>query len=315
MPHRTIRILALGSLIICTLLFSLLKGSTSIPLYQLLFGQHTQYSTIFFQLRLPRTLAAFVNGGLLALAGALMQLLVQNPLADPYILGISSGAAFFTLLCMLIGISGSWLLGGAWLGSLLTILLILLLTKKHHWQTHALLLSGTAIASGFSAGISFILLMSPANYVHGMLFWLMGDLNDASLPIANAMILLCGTMICIFYAPGLNILSRGEKAARTLGLASKKYRIALYLFSSLCTAAAVTSVGCISFLGLIVPHLTRIIFGFNHRIMLPSAVLLGGSFLTLADTLARSCFAPEQLPVGILLALIGVPIFIWLLPT
>lgn len=294
-----------------SLLLSLSKGSTSTPLYQLLFHSENQF--IFLHLRLPRTLSAFVTGGLLALAGSLMQLLLRNPLADPYALGLSGGAALATLLLMLVGVSEYGLIGGAWTGSLLTIVLMLLLAKKHRFQTHSLLLAGIALACGFSACISFILLLAPASNLHSMLFWLTGDLNGASFPWVGLLILSLGFILCMLLAPGFNILGRGEKEARALGLPSEKYRFALYLFSSLFTATAVTMAGCIGFIGLIVPHVTRRLAGYDHRLVLPLSMLLGGSLLTLADTLARSLIAPEQLPVGIFMALIGVPVFIWLL--
>lgn len=301
------------SLAMLTILFSLSKGSTSVSLYQLLFSDNGQFNLIFFKLRLPRTLTAFVSGSLLALAGSLMQLLVQNPLADPYVLGISGGAACFTLLLMLIGISNDWLIAGAWAGSLLAIALILLLARKHHWQSHALLLSGIALASGFSACISFILLISPNTNLHSMLFWLTGDLNTVHIPWLGISILSMGLLFCLLLANGLNIFSRGDKEAQALGLPCKRYRIMLYLLSSLFTATAVTLAGCIGFIGLIIPHLTRMLCGYDHRIVLPISALLGGILLTIADTCARTLFAPQQIPVGILMTFIGIPIFIWLL--
>lgn len=298
----------------CTsIIISLSKGSASIPLYQLLFHENGLSHTIFFDLRLPRTIAAFVVGGLLALAGSLMQLLLQNPLADPYVMGTSGGAAFITLILMYIGIADQWMLLGAWSGSLITIALVFLLTRKHRWQSHALLLSGIAIACAFSAGITCILLLSDSAHLHSMLFWLAGDLNETNFPYTGLIILLSCTLICMVLAPGLNILRRGENEAAALGLPSQHYRIILYLMSSLCTAAAVTIAGCIGFIGLIIPHLTRALIGYDQRITLPISILLGGSLLTLADTLSRTLFAPVQLPVGLLMTLIGVPIFIGLL--
>jgi iron complex transport system permease protein len=300
---------ALG-LVFLSLLLSLSKGSTSTPLYQLLFQDD---QAIFLKLRLPRTITAFVSGGLLALAGTLMQLLLQNPLADPYALGVSGGAALMTLLFMLFGVSEYGLIGGAWIGSLFTIVLMLLLAKKHQWQTHTLLLSGIALACGFSACISFILLIAPDTQLHSMLFWLAGDLNGTEFPWTGLVVLALGFIICLFLAPGLNILGRGEKEARSLGLPSKQYRFILYLLSSLFAATAVTMAGCIGFIGLIIPHLTRRLCGYDHRIVLPLAMLLGGSLLTITDTFARTLFAPQQIPVGIVMALMGVPIFVWLL--
>lgn len=303
----------IASIVITTILLSLSKGSTSIPIYQLLFGENGQFNLIFLQLRLPRTLTAFTSGGLLALAGTLMQLLLQNPLADPYVLGVSGGAALFTLIMMLLGVNEYWLMGGAWLGSLLTIALILLLSRRQSWKSHTLLLSGIALACGFSACINFILLITPSSHLHSMLFWLSGDLNDARFPWDGLAILLSGFLLCQLLAPGLNIFGRGEKQARALGLPSEKYRLALYLLSSLFTAAAVTLAGCIGFVGLIVPHLARRLGGNDYRTLIPISIFLGGSLVTIADTLARTLLAPQQLPVGLFMAMVGVPIFIGLL--
>jgi iron complex transport system permease protein len=309
----TRRLLILNLLAAASILLSLLKGSTSIPLHQLLYNDYGQFHTVFLELRLPRTLTAFTSGGLLALSGALIQLLLQNPLADPYVLGISSGAAFFTLLMMLAGVSGELLLPGAWFGSLLTAALIMLLARRHHWQIHTLLLTGIAIASGFAAGISLILLISPDASLHSMLFWLMGDLNDTQISWASLVILLSGLIVCWLLAPAFNILGRGDKEAQALGLPVKPYRLLLFLLSSLFAAAAVTQAGCIGFVGLIVPHFARQIMGYNHRFMLPAAALLGGSLVVMADTIARTAFTPQQIPVGIIIAFIGIPIFISLI--
>lgn len=304
---------AITCLTLFSFLYSLSQGSTATPLYQLVFEHHPELTNIIWSLRLPRTMAAFTTGGLLALSGALMQLLLQNPLADPYALGISGGSALFTLLLMLFGFSGTWLLGGAWAGSLLVIAGIALLSRYHHWQTHTLLLAGIAMACGFAAGISFILLIAPDSNLHSMLFWLSGDLNSDQLPWLSLSILSLGLILCWLLAPGFNLLNRGDQEARALGLAWKRYRITLYLLSSLFTAAAVSTAGCIGFVGLIIPHMTRSLLGHQHRLMLPACALLGGSLLMMADTLARTIIAPQQLPVGIVTAFIGVPVFIWLL--
>jgi iron complex transport system permease protein len=309
LKSRLIFIIIILNLAFMSILLSLSKGSTSIPFEQLLFAENR----IFFELRLPRTLTAFISGGLLALAGSLMQLLLQNPLADPYVLGVSGGAAVITLIMMLFGFTEYWFVGGAWAGSLGTILLILLLARKHRWQTSSLLLSGIAIACGLSACISFILLISPDANLHSMLFWLSGDLNDAQFPWLGLMVLLLGMFLCFWLAPGLNLLCRGEREAQSLGLSTKNYRVVLYFLSSLLTATAVTMSGCIGFIGLIIPHLTRRLIGYDHRFLLPTSALLGGTLLTTADVFSRTWFAPQQIPVGILIAMIGVPVFIWLL--
>lgn len=299
------RFFYLQSLTAASLMLSLFVGMNSLP--------HETFQTILLTLRLPRALTAFTAGALLSLSGALIQLLLQNPLADPYVLGVSSGAAFFTLLMMLLGVQGDWLVLGAWAGSLLSAGLVVMLARHHRWQIHTLLLSGMALAGGFAAGISLILLLSPDTSLHSMLFWLMGDLNDASISLTSFVILIAATLIAYLMAPALNILARGEKEARALGLPVERYRFFIFLLSALCAAAAVTIAGCIGFVGLIVPHFARRIFTCQHRIMLPAAVLCGGTLVVLADTLSRTLFAPVQIPVGIVLAFIGIPIFIGLI--
>lgn len=309
------RLLVLQLLALASILLSLWKGSSSVSLPSLLYNDYGQFQTIFIHLRLPRTLSAFTAGGLLALSGACMQLLLQNPLADPYVLGISSGAAFFTLLLMLLGIQGDWLLLGAWSGSLLSAGFVLLLASHYRWQIHQLLLIGIATAGGFASGISLILLLSPDHHLHSMLFWLSGDLNDATMPTVSMLILLGGLLLCWLLAPAFDVLGRGEKEAQLLGLPVQAYRRLVFLIASLAAAAAVTTAGCLGFVGLIVPHYARRLFGYQHQLMLPAAVLLGGTVVVIADVGARWLFAPEQIPVGLIITLTGIPIFISLLRT
>jgi iron complex transport system permease protein len=307
-----ILVLSLLAAVVFTLSLSLFKGSTSVPLYQLLFDKNT-FRPLFLHLRLPHTLNAFMAGGLLAVSGCLLQLLLANPLADPYALGISGGSAIVTLLFMLLGLPAATWIAGAWAGSLLTIALIVLLSLKHQFQTHALLLIGIALSCGFSALITLILLTSDHTTLPSLLFWLSGDINQTGLPYLPGCILLFGIISCYYLAPGMNLLTLGEKEAQALGLPSKKYRFLLLLLSSLMTAAAVTLAGCIGFVGMIVPHMSRKLFGSDHRILLPCSLLLGGSLVTFAETLARSFIPSQPLPVGMMLAMIGVPTFLWLL--
>lgn len=313
LTKKAARLTLINLLALASIVFSLLKGSSTVSWQHLLYNDIQQFNMIFLKLRLPRTITAFTSGGLLALSGSLMQLLLQNPLADPYILGISSGAAFFTLLMMLFGLSGGWLLIGAWGGSLLSVGLILALSRFHRWHVHTLLLTGVAIASGFAAGISLILTISPDSNLHSMLFWLTGDLNDASMSWPAIIILMTGLLTCWLLAPGLNVLGNGSSQAQVLGLPVKKYRLILFLLSSLFAATAVMQAGCIGFVGLIVPHMMRRVIGYNHRLMLPAAVVAGGALVTFADTIARSAFAPQQIPAGIIMVLIGIPVFIGLM--
>jgi iron complex transport system permease protein len=265
-------------------------------------------------IRLPRALAAFTTGGMLALAGCLMQVLLRNPLADPYILGISGGAAVGALLALAAGAGGLWVDGSAFAGALgITLLVFIIARGRGGWTPIRLLLVGVVIASGMGALISLILALGPDSSLRGMLFWLMGDFSFARQWSGQMVVLVVALMISMSLARPLNLLTRGEKQATVLGVEVGPLRTVIYLLGSLLTAAAVTTAGSIGFVGLVIPHLVRLIAGSDHRIVLPASVLLGGSLLVVADTLARTVVAPRQLPVGALTALIGVPLFLVLL--
>ena len=269
---------------------------------------------VILQLRLPRTLSAFVTGGLLALSGVLMQVLLRNPLADPYILGISGGAAVATLLAMLVGWGGYALTGSAVAGALLSMFIVFSIAHgRGTWTPTRLLLTGVVVAAGWGAIISFILSISPERNLHGMLFWLMGDLSYAPSPTVGALVLLVGLVFAGLHAKSFNILVRGELTAFSLGVDVATLRIKIYLLASLLTAAAVTIAGSVAFVGLITPHLLRLSGLHDHRFLIPGSVLLGGLLLVLADALARTVMAPQQLPVGVITALMGVPLFLVLM--
>jgi iron complex transport system permease protein len=303
---------SLVAVAIFSLFFSLFYGSATISIHEIFHPSFSQ--EILLEIRLPRTLSAFVVGGLLALAGALMQALLRNPLADPYVLGTSSGAAIMTLLCIFFGWTGIALTFGAWIGSVIAILMVFALSMtKTQWQSEYLILTGIALTSGFSAIISLILLLSPDHVLRNMLFWLVGDLSETHIPFFEIIILLGGLLFSVHLARELNILVRGEKESLALGINVTALKIKLFLLSALLTATAVTLAGCIGFVGLIIPHLFRLTWGYDHRLLLPGCILLGGSFLVFADTLARTLLAPQQLPVGIIMTLIGIPIFLILL--
>jgi iron complex transport system permease protein len=284
-------------------------------LFEYLFHpQDNLHSVILHQLRLPRVLSAFVTGALLALAGVLMQALLSNPLADPYIFGVSGGAAVFTLLGITLGITGAWLTVQTLLGALLAISLVFLLARPAGlWAPVRLLLTGVILASGWSAIISFILALSPNPTLHTLLFWLMGDLSSTHMPYLGFIVLVVGFFISMSFSPELNMVLRGHLQAQSLGVNVKKINISIYFLSALLTATAVSIGGTIGFIGLVIPHMLRLIIGSDHRWLIPSCILLGGSLLTLADTLARVIIAPQQLPVGIFTAFIGVPMFLYLL--
>ncbi len=269
---------------------------------------------ILLKLRLPRALAAFGTGATLALAGVLMQVLLRNPLADPYILGTSGGAAVAALAVMLAG-AGSLLIDlAAFAGALASTLLVFLIARfQGDWAPGRLLLTGVVVAAGWSAVISLILAMAPEANVRGILFWLMGDFSFAGNPAPSLVAAVVAIGAGLALARSLNLLTTGDQQAALLGLSVRPVRVTIYLLSSLLTAVAVTTAGTVGFVGLVVPHLVRLISGADHRTLIPNAALAGGSLLVIADTVARTVVAPRQLPVGAITAVIGVPLFLFLL--
>jgi iron complex transport system permease protein len=316
-PHRVLRPVLVG-LAPVSILIALVTGSVALPpatLWQVLTGsEHGVATTLVLELRLPRALAGFAVGGLLALSGTLLQALLRNPLADPYILGISGGAAVTTLLAVLGGVGGAWLTGSALLGSLTVMLLVFGLSHgRGQWTETRLLLTGVVVAAGCGALVSLLLALSPQSQLSSLLFWLLGDLGQTTAAGFGLAVLAAGLLLCLPFARALNLYARGEAVAAALGENVRLLRYGIYFVASLLTAVAVTLAGAIGFVGLVVPHLLRLLGDTDHRRLLPDAVLLGGGFLTLADTLARTVLAPTQLPVGVLTALLGVPVFLVLL--
>jgi iron complex transport system permease protein len=308
-------------LVISTILIfiiSLLIGSVDISTKQLLHAlwapDDSLISSIVLELRLPRTIVGFMVGAMLAMAGALMQVLLRNPLAEPYVLGVSGGASAAVLIAMLSGLSGFWISGSAFLGAMISMLLVFGLAHgKGDWSPARLLLTGVVIAAGWGALISLILSITQGTQLRGMLFWLMGDLSYAQYTHWALIVLVVCLLVSMMISRNLNILARGELQAATLGVSPKKIRYIVYFLSSLLAATAVTLAGNVGFVGLIVPHAIRLMVGSDHRVLLPAAFLLGGCLVMLADCLARTIIAPQQLPVGVLTAIIGIPVFLILL--
>ncbi len=316
MPDRSL--LPLFLLALATVAGGLAIGSVSVgagALWDALLGNGDPLTqTLLFDLRLPRVAGAFAAGALLALAGALMQVLLGNPLADPYVLGVSGGAAAGALGGLLLGAAGYAITGSAFVGALLSTLLVFGLVRDGApLSATRLLLTGVVVAAGWGALISFLLAAAPDRDLRGMLFWLMGDLSGVSQPWPGLLLVAFGLAVTWPLARALNLLARGDLQAGALGVAVRPLRLHLYFTASLLTAGAVSLGGSIGFVGLIVPHLIRLRLGADHRLLLPAAALAGGALLVLADTLARTVLAPRQLPVGALTALIGVPLFLYLL--
>ena len=310
--------LALLATVAAAFALALALGSADIGLrdaWHALRGTATeQVQSLVIDLRLPRALTAFAVGGLLAVAGVLMQVLLRNPLAEPYILGSSGGAAVAALLAMSIGMGSLVVDVAAFGGAMVATLLVFAIAHgTGSWTPTRLLLTGVVLAAGFSAATTMLLALSPDQNLRGMLFWLMGDLSFAFEP--TRCLVLLGLLVVggTLSARHLNVLARGELQAAIVGLPVKGFRYLIFAAAALATALAVTTVGVIGFVGLVVPHLVRLVAGSDHRVVLPASALAGGALLVVADTLARTIVAPRQLPVGALTAAIGVPLFLVLM--
>jgi len=297
-------------------LVSLLNGGSGITARQaiaaLLGAGDEAARSVMLEVRLPRLLAAFGVGGLLALAGVLLQALFRNPLADPYVLGVSGGAAVGALLAMIAGAAAVGVQSGAILGALGAVALVHLLARGG--GTSRLLLTGVVIASACGALVSVLLALADSGRLRGMVFWLAGDLGWALSPWSSVLAAVFAACLALLVARPLNVLSAGELRARSVGLQIEVWRTTVFLACATLTAIAVISAGTVGFVGLITPHAIRLSFRTSdHRIVAPASVLLGGTVLAAADVVARTIASPRQLPVGAIMALVGASLFLALL--
>jgi len=269
---------------------------------------------IVWGVRAPRALAGFACGALLALAGTLLQVLLRNPLADPAILGVSGGAAAGALAAMLAGAAAAAVNVSALAGGSVAAGAVFAFSLgRSGWNPYRVLLTGVALASGFGALVGLMLAIAPSSQVQGMLFWLLGDLSPAGDPTAALLALAACSALAFSQSAALDVLILGEDKARALGVAVTRLQSLAFGCATLATVAAVLLGGAIGFVGLVVPHLLRLSGVHRHAALLPLAACLGGSLVALADTLARTIAAPAELPVGVLTAMIGVPVLLLLL--
>jgi iron complex transport system permease protein len=315
--------LLLGAL--ACLLFSGITGSVTVALAELpdavgqvLHGRQDSLAASLLALRGGRALTAFVTGGGLALAGVMMQALLRNPLADPYVLGISAGASVGALFALLMMCATVVVDGAALAGAVAVSMLLYLLARRDirggvaaEGGTSTPLLTGVILMSFCMALVTLMLSIAPEGALRNMVFWMIGDLAGTPLRLLPWLVLAAGLVYALRNARAMNVLALHADTARTLGIEVGRLRKGLFFVSGVLTASAVTNAGSIGFVGLIVPHACRFAFGPDHRVLIPSAVLLGGSFLVLCDTLARTMIAPTQLPVGAITALIGAPVFLY----
>jgi iron complex transport system permease protein len=271
-----------------------------------------QARSVLLQVRLPRLLAGFGVGALLALSGVLLQALFRNPLADPFVLGVSGGAAVGALCAMLAGWAAFAVQGSAVAGGFTAVSAVYFLARGG--GTARLLLTGVVVASACGALVSVLLALATSVQVRGMVFWLAGDLGWALEPRASIAAAVLAVLVAVAVARPLNVLAAGELRARAVGLELETWRVLLFVVCAVLTAIAVVSAGTVGFVGLITPHAVRLGFKTSdHRIVAPAAALAGGTVLAAADLVARTALAPRQLPVGAIMALIGAPIFLFLL--
>ncbi|HET8580550.1 MAG TPA: iron ABC transporter permease [Nitrospiraceae bacterium] len=276
---------------------------------------------ILLQVRLPRVLLGFMVGSSLAAVGVGLQALLRNPLADPYVLGISSGAALGAAVAMLLGIGTTVLALSAislcaFLGGLLSLVVVYRIALSYgHLPVHTLLLAGVILNAIFSALIMFVTATMNPNRSFGMMSWLMGTMTAPDYPALTslALYLLVGGLILVWQARPLNILTLGEESARSLGVEVERVKKTVFFTSALLTGAVVSVSGLIGFVGMVIPHAVRMVIGPDHRLLLPASALVGGMFLLAADTVARTLLAPAEIPVGVVTALAGGPFFIYLL--
>lgn len=268
--------------------------------------------TVLLEVRLPRLLAAFGVGGLLAVAGVLLQALFRNPLADPYVLGVSGGAAVGALLAMIASAAVAVVQASALMGAFAAVCAVYLLARGG--GTARLLLTGVVLASACGAFISVLIAVADASRVRSMVFWLAGDLSWAPNPTFSVLAAIVAVVVAVLLARPLNVLAAGELRARSVGLELEVWRPLVFIACAAITSVAVISAGTIGFVGLITPHAVRLLFRTSdHRIVAPAAAVLGGTLLAAADLVARTIASPRQLPVGAVMALVGAPLFIALL--
>lgn len=270
--------------------------------------------SLIWKLRLPRIANGFLTGGSLALSGALMQVLLHNPLADPYILGVSGGAAAISLILIMFGVSGYLLSLGAFAGAMFSMVLVFYLARGPMGRTPTrMLLTGVVTAAGWGALISFLLAVGSDNHLRGMVFWLMGNVNSGNSGWPVFVFLCLGFAGVWPVSRSLDLLARDSNRAAGLGVEVVAVQVRVFLAASLLTAGAVMTAGTVGFVGLVTPHMLRLAGFHQHRYLLPMSVMVGGCLVMVADTVARTIIAPQQLPVGVITAMVGVPLFLLLL--
>lgn len=306
------KIILLATILLAAVLFCVYKGSVNIPFLELLSEEHRK----ILHLRIARAILGILVGSGLGVCGVTLQAILRNPLAEPYLLGTSSGAGLGAIVAIILGISGVYLPLAAFLGALLSVILVYNLARENNKiPVQSLILSGVIVAIAFSGIAVFLITLSSNEALHGIMWWLLGSLQiyDLKLLSVVAGIVILGILSIFILSQDLNAISIGEEEALHLGIETEKIKRILFLITSLITGALVSVSGMIGFVGLIVPHMMRIVVGPNHKILIPATCLGAAAFLVLCDTISRVIFPPVEIPIGVITSLVGAPIFIILL--
>jgi iron complex transport system permease protein len=299
-------------LLFAVILLGIALGPTRLNLRELFSRQNSE----ILSLRITRVILGLFAGAGLAVAGVIFQGILRNPLAEPYVLGVSSGASLGAVLALFFNLSMEFLPITAFLGAGLTMFLVYNLAKINgKVSTQGLLLSGVILGAIFSSLLLFFVSISPNEAMHGITWWLLGSLQvfDLKLLISVVILITSGICIAIYFGRDLNAISLGEEEAYHLGINVETVKKILFVVASLITGSIVCVCGIIGFVGLIIPHAVRLIVGSDHKLVLPASAISAGAFLILADTISRTIMPPVEIPIGVITALIGGPIFIILL--
>ncbi|MFA6357211.1 MAG: iron ABC transporter permease [Candidatus Omnitrophota bacterium] len=307
------RNLSILFLLLCiVIIFALIKGAVNIPLANLLFKDNQ----VIFNLRLLRVLAAILVGSGLAVSGIALQAILRNPLAEPYLLGTSSGAGLSAVVAVILGVSRIYMPLAAFLGAVLSILIVYnLASEKGVIAGKSLILSGVIISVAFSSVIVFLVSLFGNEAMHEMNWWLWGSLQvyDYKLLLLVALPVILGICVIYLFAQDLNAISLGEEEAVHLGIDTQNIKKIIILITALITSSLICICGIIGFVGLIIPHMMRLIVGPNHKILIPTTCLAASVFMVLCDLFSRTLFSPLEIPIGVITALIGAPVFVFLL--
>jgi iron complex transport system permease protein len=299
-------------LLILCFIFSLLFGGSRISLGDVLYGlfhpdSNSPSSTIIWQIRFPRVILGFLVGAGLAGCGCVFQGLLRNPLAEPYTLGVSGGAAFGATIGIILGAGTIWLPGCAFLGAFLAISLVYLVASIKRFSITTLILGGVILSFLFSSLVMLIFAISSSDKIHACILWLMGDLSPTQTTLikTTSFFVIIGLLFLFIFSRDLNVLTLGEEKATHLGVEVALVKKLLFIIASFITGGCVAASGIIGFVGLIIPHFMRRLIGPDHISLIPASILAGAIFLSLCDCLARTIIAPLELPVGVITGIIG----------